>query len=140
MNEAYQYCSNPKADKGFKYKNKSPKIRDVSYENILSIGKQEPLSLSADNRKILLPDAFPAKIKNGMASRLNTEIPENILWAPVSTAACVSKTGKMAQMEEIPISQSRRQSMALQQLPTTQYLLRRPLLFLSISVAKARVS
>lgn len=63
LNEAYQYCSNPKTDKDFKYKNKSPKIRDVSYENILSIGKQEPLSLSADNRKILLPDAFPTKIE-----------------------------------------------------------------------------
>ena len=45
---------------------------------------------------------FPARIKKGMASRLNTEIPEKILWAPVRTATLVSITGRIAQMEEIP--------------------------------------
>ena len=43
---------------------------------------------------------FPARIKKGMARRLNTEIPENILCAPVSTAAPVSSTGRMAQMDD----------------------------------------
>ena len=41
-----------------------------------------------------------ARIKKGMARRLNTEIPEKILWAPVSTLAPIFKTGKIAQIEE----------------------------------------
>ena len=45
---------------------------------------------------------FPAKIKNGIASKLNTEIPEKILWAPVTTVAWVFKIGKIARMEETP--------------------------------------
>ena len=43
---------------------------------------------------------FPARIKNGMASRLNTEIPEKIRCAPVSTPRPTSSTGRMAQMED----------------------------------------
>ena len=35
-----------------------------------------------------------------MARRLNTEIPEKIRCAPVSTAAPVLRTGKIAQIEE----------------------------------------
>jgi len=50
--------------------------------------------------KINEADGNPARIKKGMARRLNTEIPENILCAPVSTAAPVSSTGRMAQMDD----------------------------------------
>ena len=54
-------------------------------------------------RRIAIPPLFikfPARIKNGMARRLNTEIPEKILCAPVSTDAPVSSTGRIAPMEE----------------------------------------
>ena len=45
---------------------------------------------------------FPAKIKNGIANKLNTEIPENILWAPVNTATFKSMIGRIAHTDEIP--------------------------------------
>ena len=54
-------------------------------------------------RRMAIPPLFirfPARIKKGMARRLNTEIPEKILCAPVSTLAPMFKTGKIAQMEE----------------------------------------
>lgn len=37
---------------------------------------------------------LPARIKNGIAIRLNTEIPENILCAPVISAGSVDNTGR----------------------------------------------
>jgi TRAP-type C4-dicarboxylate transport system permease large subunit len=43
---------------------------------------------------------IPPRIKKGIASKLNTEIPEKILCAPVSTAAPVFKTGRIAAIEE----------------------------------------
>ena len=43
---------------------------------------------------------LPARIKKGMASRLNTEMPEKILCAPVRTEAPRFSTGRMAQMED----------------------------------------
>ena len=54
-------------------------------------------------RRMAIPPLFmifPARIKNGMAKRLNTEIPENIRCAPVSTAAPVFRTGRIAQMDD----------------------------------------
>lgn len=44
---------------------------------------------------------FPAKIKNGMASKLKTDIPEKMRWALVSTVGPRFITGKMPQQEEI---------------------------------------
>ena len=43
---------------------------------------------------------LPARIKNGIAIRLNTEIPENILCAPVISAGSVDNTGRIAHIEE----------------------------------------
>ena len=39
---------------------------------------------------------LPARIKNGIAIRLNTDIPENILCAPVTSAGSVDNTGRIA--------------------------------------------
>ena len=43
---------------------------------------------------------FPAKTKNGMARRANTDIPEKIRCAPVITAMSKSSTGRMAHTED----------------------------------------
>ena len=43
---------------------------------------------------------FPARIKNGIAIRLNTDIPENILCAPVTSAGSVDNTGSIAQIDD----------------------------------------
>ena len=54
-------------------------------------------------RRMAIPPLFmifPARMKNGMARRLNTDMPEKILCAPVSTAAPVLSTGRMAQMDD----------------------------------------
>ena len=54
-------------------------------------------------RRIAIPPLFirlPARMKNGIASRLNTEIPEKIRCAPVRTATFKSRTGRIAQMED----------------------------------------
>ena len=54
-------------------------------------------------RRMAIPPLFirfPARIKNGMARRLNTEIPEKMRCAPVSTDAPVSRTGRIAPMDE----------------------------------------
>ena len=45
---------------------------------------------------------FPARMKNGIANKLNTLIPEKILCAPVTTATFRSITGKIAQTLLIP--------------------------------------
>ena len=53
--------------------------------------------------RMAMPPLFmilPARMKNGMASRLNTEIPENMRCAPVRTPRPTSSTGRMAQMED----------------------------------------
>ena len=47
---------------------------------------------------------LPARIKNGIAIRVNTEMPENVLCAPVKNAALVSRTGNIATIEEIPMA------------------------------------
>ena len=54
-------------------------------------------------RRMAIPPLFirfPARMKNGIANRLNTEIPEKILCAPVSTATSRSSTGRIATMDE----------------------------------------
>ena len=43
---------------------------------------------------------LPARMKNGIAIRLNTDIPENILCAPVTSAGSVDNTGSIAQIDE----------------------------------------
>ena len=43
---------------------------------------------------------LPARIKNGIAIRLNTDIPENILCAPVISAGSVDNTGRIAHIDE----------------------------------------
>lgn len=43
---------------------------------------------------------LPARIKNGIAIRLNTDIPENILCAPVTSAGSVDNTGRIAHIDE----------------------------------------
>ena len=56
-------------------------------------------------KRIAIPPLFiifPARIKNGMANKLNTLIPEKILCAPVTTATFRSITGKIAQTLLIP--------------------------------------
>lgn len=45
---------------------------------------------------------LPAKIKNGMASSENTEIPEKMRCEAVSTATSKGIIGKIAHTEEIP--------------------------------------
>lgn len=45
---------------------------------------------------------LPARIKNGIASRLKTEMPEKIRCAPVKTATSKSMIGRMAHTEETP--------------------------------------
>ena len=46
---------------------------------------------------------FPARMKNGMAVRLNRLIPTKILWAAVTTAASAETVARMAAREEIPM-------------------------------------
>ena len=45
---------------------------------------------------------FPARIKNGIANKLNTEIPEKIRCAPVNTATSISITGRIAHTDDTP--------------------------------------
>ena len=68
-------------------------------------GARPVMSFARLIRRTAMPPLFmifPARMKNGMARRLNTEIPEKILCAPVRTATLVSITGRMAHTEEIP--------------------------------------
>ena len=68
-------------------------------------GARPVMSFARLIRRTAIPPLFiilPARIKKGMANRLNTEIPEKILCAPVRTATFVSMIGSMAHTEEMP--------------------------------------
>ena len=76
---------------------------DSIYEQKRIVVKNLPALLGTGFRSrtgICLFMIFPARMKNGMARRLNTDMPEKILCAPVSTAAPVLSTGRMAQMDD----------------------------------------
>ena len=63
----------------------------ISFARLISLTAIPPLFMM-----------LPARMKNGMASRLNTEIPEKILWHPVSTATSRFIIGKIAHTDETP--------------------------------------
>ena len=43
-------------------------------------------------------------MKNGIAISVNTEMPENVLWAQVRTTALTSITGNIANIDERPMA------------------------------------
>ena len=68
-------------------------------------GARPVISFARLIRRTAIPPLFiifPARMKNGIASRLNTEIPEKILWDPVRTATSTSMTGRIAHTEDTP--------------------------------------
>ena len=68
-------------------------------------GARPVMSLARLIRRTAMPPLFiilPARIKNGIASRLNMEIPEKMRCAPVTTATSRSIMGRMATTDEMP--------------------------------------